>query len=98
MSKTIRVLHTEWSEGWGGQEIRIINEMKMIRSEGVEVYLACRENSMIKDEAIANKIEVFVLPFRGNVDLITLLKLKKIINIPELFKDKCFGRKFSKAF
>jgi len=79
MSKTIRVLHTEWSEGWGGQEIRIINEMKMIRSEGVEVYLACRENSMIKDEAIANKIKVFVLPFRGNVDLITLLKLKKII-------------------
>ena len=52
--------------------------MKMIRSEGVEVYLACRENSMIKDEAIANKIKVFVLPFRGNVDLITLLKLKKI--------------------
>jgi len=79
MSKTIRVLHTEWSDGWGGQEIRIINEMKMIRLEGVEVYLACRENSMIKDEAIANNIKVFVLPFRGNLDLITLLKLKKII-------------------
>ena len=61
MSKTIRVLHTEWSEGWGGQEIRIINEMKMIRSEDVEVYLACRENSMIKHEAIANKIKVFGL-------------------------------------
>ena len=79
MSKTIRVLHTEWSDGWGGQEIRIIHEMKMIRSEGAEVYLACRENSMIKDKAIANNIKVFVLPFRGNVDLITLLKLKKII-------------------
>ena len=40
MIKTIRVLHTEWSNGWGGQEIRIINEMKMMRSEGAEVYLA----------------------------------------------------------
>ena len=79
MSKNIRILHTEWSEGWGGEEIRIIHEMKMIRSEGVEVYLACRENSLIKDEAIANNIKVFVLPFRGNVDFITLLKLKKII-------------------
>ena len=27
MSKTMRVLHTEWSDSWGGQEIRIINEM-----------------------------------------------------------------------
>jgi len=24
MSKTIRLLHTEWSDGWGGQEIRIL--------------------------------------------------------------------------
>ena len=23
----MRVLHTEWSDSWGGQEIRIINEM-----------------------------------------------------------------------
>ena len=79
MSKTIRVLHTEWSDGWGGQEIRIIHEMKMMRSEGVEVYLACRENSIIKDEAVANNIKVFTLPFKGNADLKTLLYLKKII-------------------
>ena len=58
MIKTIRVLHTEWSDGWGGQEIRIIHEMKMMRLEGAEVYLACRENSMIKDEAITNNIKV----------------------------------------
>ena len=79
MIKTIRVLHTEWSNGWGGQEIRIIHEMKMMRSEGAEVYLACRENSMIKDEAIANNIKVFSLPFRGNTDLKSLFHLKKII-------------------
>ena len=79
MIKTIRVLHTEWSDGWGGQEIRIIHEMKMMRSEGVEVYLACRANSMIKDEAVANNIKVFTLPFKGNADLKTLLHLKKII-------------------
>jgi len=79
MIKTIRVLHTEWSNGWGGQEIRIVHEMKMMRSEGVEVYLACRENSMIKDEAVAINIKVFTLPFKGNADLKTLLHLKKII-------------------
>jgi len=79
MLKPIKVLHTEWSDGWGGQEIRIINEMKMIRSEGVEVYLACRDNSIIKSEAIVNNIKVFTLPFRGNVDFKTIYELKKII-------------------
>jgi glycosyltransferase involved in cell wall biosynthesis len=79
MKKTIRVLHTEWSNGWGGQEIRIIHEMKIISAEGLDVYLACRENSLIKNQAIANNIKVFVLPFRGNIDLKTLFQLKKII-------------------
>jgi glycosyltransferase involved in cell wall biosynthesis len=79
MSKLIRVLHTEWSDGWGGQEIRIIHEMKKMRSEGVEVYLACRDKSLIKRAALDNNIKVFTLPFQGNADLKTLLSLKKII-------------------
>ena len=52
----IRVLHTEWSDGWGGQEIRIINEMKALREEGIGVFLACRKNSIIHQKAIENKI------------------------------------------
>lgn len=79
MSQSIKVLHTEWSEGWGGQEIRIINEMTTIRAEGVEVYLACRQNAMIREAALSRNIKVFTLKFRGNLDLKTLLKLKKII-------------------
>jgi len=35
LSKSIKVLHTEWSDGWGGQEIRIINEMLAVREKGV---------------------------------------------------------------
>ena len=46
MSKIIRVLHTEWSNGWGGQEIRIINEMIAVseekRSEERRVGKECR--------------------------------------------------------
>ena len=79
MSKIIRVLHTEWSIGWGGQEIRVINEMIVVREEGIEVFLACRDDSMIKKKALENNIKVFTLPFRGNVDLKTLFSLNKII-------------------
>lgn len=75
----IRVLHTEWSDAWGGQEIRIINEMKALRREGVKVFLACRKNSIIKQKAIENEIKVFELPFRGNIDIYTLFLLIKII-------------------
>jgi glycosyltransferase involved in cell wall biosynthesis len=75
----IKVLHTEWSDGWGGQEIRIINEMIAVREKGIEIFLACRDNSVIKQKAIENKIKVFTLPFRGNVDFKTMFALIKIV-------------------
>ncbi len=79
MNKIVRVLHTEWSNGWGGQEIRIINEMIAVREEGVDVFLACRVDSIIKKKALENNIKVITLPFRGNADLKTLFGLNKII-------------------
>jgi glycosyltransferase involved in cell wall biosynthesis len=79
VNKIIRVLHTEWSDGWGGQEIRIINEMIVVREKNIEVFLACRNHAIIKQKALENNIKVFTLPFRGNADLQTLFGLKKII-------------------
>jgi len=79
VNKAIRVLHTEWSDGWGGQEIRIINEMIVVREQNIEVFLACRNHAIIKQKALENNIKVFTLPFRGNTDLQTLFGLKKII-------------------
>jgi len=80
MKKIVKVLHTEWSDGWGGQEIRIINEMIAVRDKGVEVFLACRNHATIKSKAQENNIKVFILPFRGNADFKTLFGLKKIIS------------------
>ena len=75
----MKVLHTEWSDGWGGQEIRIISEMEGVREKGVDVLLACRENSKILNEAKKRNFKVYTLPFRGNFDLKTILLLRKII-------------------
>jgi glycosyltransferase involved in cell wall biosynthesis len=79
MVNNIKVLHTEWSDGWGGQEIRIINEMIAVREKGIEVFLACRDNSIIKEKALENNIKVFLVPFRGNLDFKTIFSLVKII-------------------
>lgn len=75
----IKVLHTEWSDGWGGQEIRIISEMLAMRDQGIKVFLACKGNAQIKIKAQEADIPVFILPFRGNADLPTLIKLMRII-------------------
>ncbi len=81
MNRKIKVMHTEWSDGWGGQEIRIISEMEGVRTEGVDVVLACKEGSQIKEKAIEKGFKVFVLPFRGNTDLKTLYGLYRIIKV-----------------
>jgi len=75
----MKLLHTEWSSGWGGQEIRIITEMEEMRKKGIEVYLACRKNSRIKEEALKRGFKVYVLQFRGNLDILTFFKLIRII-------------------
>jgi len=71
----IRVLHTEWSDGWGGQEIRIIDEILSLQKYDVKSYLACRKDSQIFKKAQLNNIDVFTLPFKGNLDLITIVRL-----------------------
>jgi len=103
----VKVLHTEWSDGWGGQEIRIIQEMIAIREMGVEVFLACRKESVIYKKSLENNIQTFDLPFRGNLDLITMIKLigiikKNKINIVNTHSGKDtwvggFAAKISKA-
>jgi dihydroorotate dehydrogenase len=45
------ILHTEWSEGWGGQEIRILLEMKEHRKQGHGVYLLCPPRTKLAEEA-----------------------------------------------
>ena len=77
--KKIKVLHTEWSDGWGGQEIRIISEMEALREKGVELQLACRDHAKIKKKALKKGFKVHTLPFKGNADLKTLFSLVKII-------------------
>jgi len=71
----IKVLHTEWSDGWGGQEIRIINEILALQKYDVKSYLACRKDSQIFKKAQLNNIDVFTLPFKGNLDLRTIAEL-----------------------
>ena len=48
---SLRILHTEASLGWGGQEIRILTEAAGFLARGHEVTLACPRESRIHCEA-----------------------------------------------
>ncbi len=46
-----RILHTEWSSGWGGQEIRIIQESLEFMKRGYRMMIACQPGSRIYELA-----------------------------------------------
>jgi glycosyltransferase involved in cell wall biosynthesis len=72
------VLHTEWSLGWGGQEIRIVAEMRAFSERGYRMELACRAGSCVGEEAARAGFAVHHLGFRGPLDLVTALRLARL--------------------
>ncbi|MDE2584819.1 MAG: glycosyltransferase family 4 protein [Betaproteobacteria bacterium] len=76
---TWRILHTEWSDGWGGQERRIVAEMAGLQARGHRLWLATRPHAAIAAKAREAGIEVLTLPFSGKLDLGTILPLARLI-------------------
>jgi glycosyltransferase involved in cell wall biosynthesis len=62
--KKLRILHTEASVGWGGQEIRILTEAQFFRARGHEVLVAANEGSEIAANAARYDVPVTTLPLR----------------------------------
>jgi glycosyltransferase involved in cell wall biosynthesis len=58
----LRILHTEASLGWGGQEIRILTEAAGMRSRGHDVRLACPRTARIFAEAERFEVPAVALP------------------------------------
>lgn len=59
---SLRILHTEASLGWGGQEIRVLTEARGVRRLGHEVVLAAPPESRIFAEAPRFEVETLALP------------------------------------
>ncbi|GAB4536383.1 MAG: glycosyltransferase family 4 protein [Thermodesulfovibrionia bacterium] len=71
----MRILHTEWSDGLGGQERRILSEAKGLIDRGHDVTIVCRKGSRIRDEAIKQGIETETIPMRWSWDIEGILRL-----------------------
>ena len=80
--KKIKILHTESSLGWGGQEIRVLTEAKIFSKYGHEVIVAADKNSLIAKRAhlYGVKCEGIKLQKKRFADLLSLRKLIKKVN------------------
>ncbi|HEX5126551.1 MAG TPA: glycosyltransferase family 4 protein [Rhodocyclaceae bacterium] len=78
MKKTrkLRIVHTESSCGWGGQEIRILEEARGMQARGHRVVVLCPEESKLYKRAKHWGVEAVALPI-ANKRLRALLALRK---------------------
>ena len=74
-----RILHTEASTGWGGQEIRIITESAGMIQRGHKVMLACQPRSVISERAHDHGIETFVMRLGGAFDIAGIRRLRALM-------------------
>ncbi|RJQ19420.1 MAG: glycosyltransferase family 1 protein [Nitrospiraceae bacterium] len=71
----MRILHTEWSDGLGGQEKRVLAEAAGLIAKGHYIAIVCREHARIKTEAMKPGIDVHSLPLRKPYDAASIIKL-----------------------
>ena len=49
--KLLHILHTEAAAGWGGQEIRVLQETRLLLERGHRVSLVCQAHSPLEERA-----------------------------------------------
>lgn len=64
MRPRLRILHTESSHGWGGQEVRILTEARGMQDRGHEVLIVTTDNAELLPVAARMGLETAVLPMR----------------------------------
>ncbi|NNG47614.1 MAG: glycosyltransferase [Deltaproteobacteria bacterium] len=63
------IVHTEWSDGFGGQEHRILLECREMIRRGHRVRIACRPDAVLFPKAREAGIPVTPVPIRSSADL-----------------------------
>lgn len=75
----LTILHTEASKGWGGQEIRILQESLRFKDLGHRVLIACQKESQMAVQAAKADIPVFIVQMRFALDPFAAANIIRII-------------------
>lgn len=73
-----KILHTEWSSGWGGQEMRIISEaLALQKYYNIEVQIATKKEAQIAKMAQINGLKVLFCDFSNIFDIKSIFKIAR---------------------
>jgi glycosyltransferase involved in cell wall biosynthesis len=75
----LRILHTESSKGWGGQENRILQESLGLARLGAKVLVLCQPGSRLALRARESGLEVRTVKMRRGLDLIAIWQIMRVI-------------------
>ena len=75
----MRILHSESSPGWGGQEIRILREAKGMQGRGHEIIMAIQKGGGLVEPARKAGFKVYELDFRKRRFLSLCFELSQIL-------------------
>ena len=79
IDKKPNILHTENSNGWGGQEMRILMEAEELSKKGYKVLLACCSKGGLMKHAEKKGIRTFPVGIRNYFDLLAIYKIYRLI-------------------
>ncbi len=89
----LRLAHFESSMNWGGQELRILEQMEWMIARGYEVCLIARPGSAILDEAAKRNLPCHALRVRGSFNPGTLNKLLRLLKQEQINLLDCHSNK-----
>lgn len=75
----LRILHSESSGGWGGQEHRTFKEMMALRARGHLLELVCVPHARLGERLASEGFAVHTVPMRSGMDLPAVFALRKIL-------------------
>lgn len=75
----MRILHSESSTGWGGQENRTLNELIAMRERGHELAVVSRPGARIIERAREAGFQTFAVDMRGAIDFPAIVKLRRVM-------------------
>jgi glycosyltransferase involved in cell wall biosynthesis len=78
--KALRILHSESSKGWGGQEHRTLKEMTVLRARGHLVEVVCPTEARLGVHAKEEGFVVHHARMKGGADVRSMLAIKALLS------------------
>ena len=74
----LKILHTEWSDGWGGQEIRILSDARAMIQKGCQATILAPPQSGLARNAREKGVPLIEFKIKNNFDLNSLWRLIRL--------------------